>query len=190
MSVSVRLALIKNNSNDNFGIVQVRIIENSKPRRVSLKIKLKVSEWEKYFDPEKQRFKELKGFPEAGNYNKKIQSFFKELEAVGNDIELLPDDKKSFITYWNHFIKTTENHGTSIKHQVVLNKLFKYLSTKRKADLLFIDITAFFVRDPKYPVLSVLTGNRPRCFRQFCNATMSWFPYVTVAENFRSFTKL
>ena len=145
--MSVKLVLIKNNSKDDFGIVQVRIIENSEVRRRSLKIKITESDWEKYYDKEKKRFKKVKAFPQAERYNEIITEYLKGLQSVGNDLELIPDDKKSFLKYWKQLIKTTENHGTAIKHQVVINKLLKYLGTHSKTDLLFKDITAFFVRD-------------------------------------------
>jgi integrase len=145
--MSVKLVLIKNNSKDNFGIVQVRIIENSEVRRRSLKIKVTEAEWEKYFDQEKQRFKKLKGFPEADIYNQTITEYLKGLQSVGNDLELIPDDKKLFLKYWKQLIKTTENHGTAIKHQVVINKLLKYLGTHGKTDIPFKEITAFLLRD-------------------------------------------
>lgn len=34
-----------------------------------------------------------------------------------------------------------------MKHEVVKNKLVKYLSTINKTDLLFKDITSFFIRE-------------------------------------------
>ncbi len=147
MSSTPKIVLIKNNSKDKFGIIQVRTIEGSKVQRRSLKIKLNESDWKKHFDKDKQRFKAVKTFTNGEKYNKIISDFLKELASVGNDVELLPDDKKSFMSYWHRYIKTTENHGTSIKHQVVLNKLRKYLNTKGKADLLFKDITPFFIRE-------------------------------------------
>ena len=146
---SAKLELIRNNRKDNFGFIQLRTIENSVIKRKSLKIRVNKSDWDKYFDKTKQRFKEVKSFPDAKEFNTKINEYLNTLKSVGNQIELMPDESKSFISYWNQLIKTSENHGTSIKHQVVLNKLKKYLTTIGKSDLRFIEITPSLLRELK-----------------------------------------
>lgn len=149
MSKSIKVVFIKQGKKEKEGSVYVRTIENSIVRKKSLKIKLSESHWNKYFNEDTQRFRHNQTFPNSEKYNTIIDGFFQELNSVGNDIELLPDSKKSFLSFWKRFIETTENHGTKIKHQVVYNKLWKYLLSKSKTDLLFKDITPFFIRELK-----------------------------------------
>src|ERR1017187_8641331 len=147
MSRSINVVFIKQNKNETYGSLYVRTIENSVVARKSHKIKLSENHFERYFNTETKRFRNNKQFPEGLKYNDTIDEFFKSLHMVGNDLELLPDNRKSFLKYWKQFIETTDNHGTIIKHQVIYNKLVKYLATLSKTDLLFIDITPFFIRE-------------------------------------------
>jgi hypothetical protein len=149
MSKSIKVVFIKQGKKEKEGSVYVRTIENSIVRKKSLKIKLSESHWNKYFNEDTQRFRHNQTFPNSEKYNTIIDGFLQELNSVGNDVELLPDNKKSFLSFWKRYIETTENHGTKIKHQVVYNKLWKYLLSKSKTDLLFKDITPFFIRELK-----------------------------------------
>jgi integrase len=153
MAKSINVVFIKQGKDQKDGSVYVRTIENSIVRKKSLKIKLTQTQWDNYFNEDTQRFRSNKSFPKSEEYNNIIHLFLQKLDSVGNDVELLPDHHKSFLKFWLKYIDTTENHGTKIKHEVVFNKLIKYLKTIHKTDniervdLLFKDITPFFIRE-------------------------------------------
>ena len=153
MSKSINVVFIRQGKEENEGFIYVRTIENLIVRKKSLNLKLTKTQWESYFNPETQRFRNNQAFPKHEEYNNVIQDFLQKLNSVGNDVELIPDNKKSFLKFWKRYIETTENHGTRIKHEVVYNKLVKYLKSLHKTnrtetiDLLFKDITPFFIRE-------------------------------------------
>jgi hypothetical protein len=147
MPMTIKVVFIKQGKKEIKGTVYVRTIEHSITTRRSLSIHVTESQWDNYFNTTTERFRKNKNFPLSESYNNTIDTYLRDLNKVGNDIQLLPDNKKSFISYWNTYISTTDNHGTSIKHKVVLSKLKKYLTSIRKKDLFFIDITPLFVRE-------------------------------------------
>ena len=148
MSKSINIVFIKQSPSESQGTINVRTIEGREIRKKSLGIKIKEKDWNKFFNPKTKRFKKDKNFPLSETINEKIDLFLNELSLFKNDLDNLPDDKKSFTTFWEKLIKTTENHGTRIKHQVVLSKLKKFLCVEKKSsNLLFKDINPFFIRD-------------------------------------------
>jgi integrase len=125
----------------------VRKIENSKVTKRSLEIDLSEIHFNKFFNTKTQRFRKDKSFSNGNNYNDIIDIFFENLKTFNNDLEIVPNNRKSFVGYWERLIQTTENHGSKIKHQVILNKLTKYLISVTKNDLLFKEITPQFIRE-------------------------------------------
>lgn len=147
MGVSIKVVLIKQKKDDQFGYLFLRTIEGKSIKKKSLKIKVSEFDWKKYFNPKIQRFRDDKRFPQSITFNTKIEQLLNELQDVKNDLSLINDEKKSFIEYWEFCLKNTTNHGTVIKHKVVLSKLKKFLNTKRKNDLYFKEITPIFLRE-------------------------------------------
>jgi integrase len=147
MGKTVAIIFLKQATTDKEGIIYVRTTEGRKSRRKSLGIKLKESDWKQYFNEKTERFRDDQRFGRAEEINDVITAQLKELSKNDNELALLPDGKKSFIKYWEGYIKTVENHGTRIKHEVVLAKLNKYLTAVNKPGLLFIEITAQFLRE-------------------------------------------
>ncbi len=159
MAKSINVILQKQFSEDRTGIVYIRTIENNVIRKKSLGIKLLVSEWERYFNTETKRFRNVKEFVNSEALNNIIEKALEELGAINNEISNLPSDKLSFVRYWEVCIKNMANHGSKIKHDTVLKKLKKYLSTIDKKDLRFVEITPLFLKEYKN---YLLTQNDPK----------------------------
>lgn len=124
----------------------------SNTKRWSLEIKMDKIKFDKYFDKEKQRFrKTYKGTTLQfwDNYNQVIEKAIKEYKQADSNIEVLRNDKKSLLKYWDILIKEIDNHGSRTKHQNVKDKLAKYLTKIHKSDLLFKDITTAFLNSLK-----------------------------------------
>jgi integrase len=116
-----------------------------KHKKISLKIKLKNTDVKAYFDENKQRFKDIKKFPQGQLYNEKIED---ELKRIGiyEDLSQTPDRRKSFLKYWQSIIDTITVHGTKIKHAGVKTRLEKYLKSIPREDLKFSEINPDFLR--------------------------------------------
>ena len=165
MGKSINIVHIKQHSEHNYGYVFVRTIENGETKKKSLKIRMLVSDWERYFNPETKRFRKVKEFKQSEIYNERIEKALEELAQANNELSNLPSDKKSFIKYWEVCIKNMSNHGSKIKHDTVLKKLKKYLVSINKNDLRFIELTPLFLKeyknylltksDPKYSQITV-----------------------------------
>jgi hypothetical protein len=149
MSKSIKIIFIKQQPTDKEGTIQIRTIEDRKPKKKSLGIKVKETEFKKYFNQQKQRFNSDKRFTRHEEINQIIDAKLKELSANDNEISYLPDEKKSFTKYWDKYIKTIENYGTKIKHQGVQNKLNKFLANENKTGLLFSEISPTLLREIK-----------------------------------------
>ena len=149
MSKSIKIIFIKQHPTDKEGTIQIRTIEDRKPKKKSLGIKVKETEFKKYFNQQKQRFNTDKRFTRHEEINQIIDAKLKELSANDNEISYLPDEKKSFTKYWDKYIKTIENYGTKIKHQGVQNKLNKFLANENKTGLLFSEISPTLLREIK-----------------------------------------
>jgi integrase len=159
MAKSINIILQKQFSEDRTGIVYIRTIENNVIRKKSLGMKLLVSEWERYFNTETKRFRNVKEFSNSSTFNDIIEKALEELGAINNEISNLPSDKLSFVKYWEVCIKNMSNHGSKIKHDTVLKKLKKYLGTIDKKDLRFVEITPLFLKEYKN---YLLTQNDPK----------------------------
>lgn len=144
MYKSINIIFQKQKKEDKVGILYIRTIEGRNVKKSSLKIKLSESDFDKYFNKEKRRFK--KSFSESESYNNIIEKRLEELGINGNEIENLPNRRKSFLSYWLGCINNISNHGSKMKHQTILNKLSDYLESINKTDLLFVEITPLFLR--------------------------------------------
>jgi integrase len=150
MSMSIKVVFIKQSPSDEFGYVFIRTIEGKIQKKKSLKIKIKKKDWDTYFNPNTQRFREDKRFSNSKIYNTYIERTLQELQGVKNDLSLVSDDKKSLLDYWEFCLKNTKNHGTIIKHKGVISKLKKFLATKKITNLYFSEITPIFIRELKH----------------------------------------
>ena len=112
-------------------------------KKISLEIRLKNNDIKSLWDTSDKRFKLIKKNPYAQVWNEKIDS---ELKKLGNykNLNNIPERRKSFLTYWDNIIRTTDNHGSRIKHQGVRTKLQKFLGNG--VDLYFSEITHELVR--------------------------------------------
>jgi hypothetical protein len=95
MAKSINIILQKQFSEDRTGIVYIRTIENNVIRKKSLGIKLLVSEWERYFNTETKRFRNVKEFNNSSTFNDIIEKALEELGAINNEISNLPSIKKT-----------------------------------------------------------------------------------------------
>ena len=156
MKKSIKIVPITNKTNpDNFDLY-VRTIEGRENiSKRSLKITVTKKQFDSYFDNEVQRFKENQRFPKYNEYNNKIQEYLKELNKYGDDLQSIPDKQKSFIGYWESCIEDYTNHGTKLKHKIVLNKIKKYLTSLNKTDLFFEEINSVLIKKLRSHLLSV-----------------------------------
>lgn len=146
MSISINIIHQDNGGlKEGWGTVYLRTIENRIIRKKSLKIFMFKKDFNKQFNEETKRFK--KTFPLSSQYNKIIEDNLNDLSNHGNEISNLPDEKKSFIKFWELCIKNFSNHGTKLKHETVLKKLKNYISFRTKSDLLFKEITPIFLKE-------------------------------------------
>ena len=149
MGKSISIIFLKQESTDSEGILYIRTIEGRVPKRKSLGIKIKETDFKKFFNKKTLRFKSDKRFARGEDINFFIRDKLKELSKNDNELSYLPDEKKSFIKYWEDYLESFVNHGTKIKHQVVLSKIKKYLEHKSKVELLFVEITPTMLRELK-----------------------------------------
>jgi integrase len=150
MNKSIKVVFIKQKPSDVNGYVFIRTIEGKTQKKKSLNINILKKDWEAYFNPNTQRFREDKRFPLSTEYNTRIEKTLKQLQEVKNDISLISDDKRSFLQYWEFCLSNTKNHGTIIKHKGIIAKLKKFLLTKRMSDLCFSEITPMFLKELKH----------------------------------------
>jgi integrase len=137
MSKSLSIVYSKRTSEQDFGYLNLRIIENRKTRRKSLKIRLTDSQFRNYFNENKQRFRKNSNFPEGKKYNEIIEKAFAKYELE----ESKEEDNISFLKYFQRKINLINNQGSKIKKQVVFGKLEKFLKYNGESDLLFHKIS-------------------------------------------------
>jgi len=150
MGKSVKVVFIKQNPNNSFGNLYIRTIENRIIRKKSLRVTIAENLFEKYFDSQKQRFREDKRFPDYVTLNQIIESGLEELRDFEFSLDLMPDRNKSFMKFWDETISKISNHGTRIKHQGVFSKIQKYLTSRGRIDLKFSEITPELLEDLIY----------------------------------------
>lgn len=159
LAKSINIIFLKQDPSDKEGTLYIRTTENRISKRKSLGVKIKESEWIKYFNTKLQRFKSDKRFGAANQINDLISTKLKELSKHDNELIHLPNEKRSFTKYWERYIESIQNYGTKIKHQVVYTKLEKYLGSINKNGLLFIEITPIFLRELR---LSLIKTKNPK----------------------------
>ena len=145
MAKSITITFLKQSPTEQYGTIHIRTIENRVIKKKSTGIKITKNQWEDYFNPNTNRFREDKNFPKHKILNSKINELLEEMNKYNNDLDAMPDDKKSLISYWQEVINNKLNHGTKIKQQVILDKVKKYLNSVNKEDILFKDVTPIFL---------------------------------------------
>lgn len=148
--MSIKIVFIKQSKDDIEGTLYIRTIENRRARKKSLKLRLSEKEFTKYFNQEKQKFRNNKKFTKAEYFNQIISEKLKEYSDFENNTEQIADKKKSFLKYWKRKINNTTNHGSRKKHRIILSKLIKFLNARDKEDLLFSEITPLLLDDLQY----------------------------------------
>ena len=84
---------------------------------------------------------------DAEKINTKIEKKLNEAQLAHNDFKYLPDEKKSFTTYWQNQIDLTTNNGTKEKYENVRGLLLKYVLKEFTAvDVKFKDISPDFIK--------------------------------------------
>jgi integrase len=146
MTKSINVVFIRQNGNETQGTIYIRTIDNRVIKKKSLKIRVSSIHFQRFFNPQTQRFRNDERFPNYSLYNDRIETSLTELQRHDNNIESLPDNRKSFLRYWKETIGDFDNHGSIIKHETIIHKLEKYLTSINKRDLLFKDITPLFLR--------------------------------------------
>jgi integrase len=147
MGKSVKVVFIKQSPNNDFGNLYIRTIEDRVIRKKSLRVTIAENAFEKYFDPQKQRFREDKRFPGYADLNNIIENGLQELRDFDFSLDLMPDKNKSFMRFWVETFSKIPNHGTRIKHQGVFSKIQKYLDSRGRTDLKFSEITPELLED-------------------------------------------
>lgn len=155
MGKSIKVVFIKQSPADTFGGLYIRTIENRISRKRSLKITIQERDFQRYFDPNSQRFREDKRFLSGVSFNEVIEEALDEVKSYDSRLEDIPNKNKSFIDYWQHSIRNTPNHGTRIKNEVVLSKLMKFLSTRELNDLKFAEINPIFLKELNHYLMTV-----------------------------------
>jgi len=164
MGNTIYLDCIKQHPEDEMGFLTVRTRESGVSKKKSLKTKIKWTHWENHFNHNTQRFRNHRNFPQSETVNSTIQKFFDTYNKNGKDFSSLPDERKSFLKYWEKCIENnSKTLGSEIKHKVILNKLKKYLTSKRKTDLLFIEINPVFLKELRQ---YLRTENDPKCLSE------------------------
>lgn len=120
-----------------------------KPKSKSLGIQVSKNLFISNFDKKIKRFKKNSRYPQFEDYNSTLSYHLTRLEESDSISETINNDRKSFLTYTKLIIKTTTNHGSKMKLEVVVGKLGKFLNSLNKTELLFREITPEFLRNFK-----------------------------------------
>jgi integrase len=154
MAKSITITFIKQSPREQYGTVYLRTIENRIIKKKSIGVKITQKQWNDYFNPNTNKFRVDKNFPKHEILNLKIDEILSEINKYSNDLDAMPDNKKSFIDYWQELINNKLNHGTKIKNQVIIDKIKKFLHSIHKEDILFKDITPIFLERLKKYLLT------------------------------------
>ena len=160
MGKSITITFIKQNSVDKEGTLYLRTIEDRKASKRSLGIKITETNWKKFFNSNNQRFRNDERFQQAGELNDKLEVALNQFKKNNFELEAVVDNKKSFLSFWKELIRTQDNHGTRIKHQVILTKLAKYLNAFGSNDLKFVEVTPQFLRNLKQYLMNTADPKR------------------------------
>lgn len=176
------------NKNDDFGYLCIRFFDGNGNRLItSLKEKIPVSDFDKYFDKGFQRFN--KKFEHHKRLNEKISSNI--------DIDVFSTSKtpisseKSFIEYFSKYLQLIPNENTKNSYNAVLVKLELYLLSVNKTDLLFTDIDNIFVIELRNYLLTKIAGSTTK---QYLNILKTVLNYAKrdglFLEKYNYFSKL
>jgi integrase len=160
MGKSVTITFIKQSSSDEEGTLYLRIIEDRKASKRSLGIKISENNWKRFFNPNIQRFRGDGRFQMANELNDKLEIALNLFKKNDFQLEAVVESKKSFLHFWKELIRTQDNHGTRIKHQVILTKLTKFLYSSGCNDLKFVEITPQFLRNLKQYLMNTADPKR------------------------------
>lgn len=160
MGKSVTITFIKQASGDKEGTLYLRTIQDRKASKRSLGIKITESNWKRFFNTKLQRFRNDERFQQADELNDKLDIAISRFRKNDFQLEAVSENKKSFLAFWRELIRTQDNHGTRIKHQVILTKLVKFLSASGSNDLKFVDITPQFLRTLKQYLMNTADPKR------------------------------
>jgi integrase len=160
MGKSVTITFIKQSSGHKDGTLYLRTIEDRKASKRSLGIKITESNWKKFFNAKIQRFRNDERFQLADELNDKIELALSQFKKNDFQLEAVIDSKKSFLNFWKELIRTQDNHGTRIKHEVILAKLNKFLSASGTSDLKFLEINPQFLRNLKQCLMNTADPKR------------------------------
>ncbi len=119
-------------------------------KKKALGIKVNIIQFKNNWNEVDQRFMSGMG-PTYKNLNAQIKKAFKEVEETqGVIVTQTSKDNNSFLKFWDRQLELTTNQGSKTKHESVKIKLEKYLTTLKKKDLLFSEITPDFVEQLKH----------------------------------------
>lgn len=144
--------LKKKYSTDNFGVIQIRRTENRKSTYFTLSESLKEIYWNKKKGEVRSNYKE---YERLSNLIKdKIDELkftdSKVPENYTEKIEKESNEKVSFIKFFENqlqYYQTRREIGSYKSHKTSYIHLMNFLKTLDKKDLLFSELTTFFIRD-------------------------------------------
>ena len=170
--------------------IYIRVIENRKPKFKSLKIKIQKKFWNK----SKQRVSP--NYPDSEKINFIIEKKLKELEYLENNLNLVNENTKSILKYWDILIDNTTNRGSKEKHKNGKNTFFKYIQSIGKSDFLFMelqphDVHAYFKYMRENGISNDTANYRIKAFKALINRaiedkTIRYFddPFATFKYKF------
>lgn len=116
-------------------------------KRISTGIRIDPDKFIRFWNADKQQFKS--GLENYKVINQQIEKVIED-NTKDNGKDLAPPVKVidgSFLKYWTSVIDTEiTKQGSKVKHTTVKKKLEKYLSTIKKTDLYFTDLTPTFIK--------------------------------------------
>lgn len=144
--------LKKKYSTDNFGVVQVRRTENRKSTYFTLSETLKEIYWNKKKGEVRSNYKDCERLTKLIK-DKTDELKFKDNRVPENyeeKIEKESNEKVSFIKFFENqllYYQTRREIGSYKSHKTSYFHLMNFLKTLDKKDLLFSELTTFFIRD-------------------------------------------
>lgn len=137
---SVNVVLVKNNKEDKYGYLKLRVIDNRKVKVKSLGIKV----MNKDFNFNKQRVRVSVNNSVA--INDKIDEELLKLAQYDNQIQAIQNTTKTILKYYDEIISITVNSGTRLKYEGIRDKFEKYLNSVGLDDIKFDSLTQLHVQ--------------------------------------------
>lgn len=144
--------LKKKYSTDNFGVIQIRRTENRKSTYFTLSESLKEIYWNKKKGEVRSNYKECERLTNL--IKDKIDELkFTDSKVPDNYVEKIEkesNEKVSFIKFFENqllYYQTRREIGSYKSHKTSYFHLMNFLKTLEKKDLLFSELTTFFIRD-------------------------------------------